>query len=285
VAGHRDAGLFGRDHGGLLQRPPSAVLAIVPAHNEAGRIGSVVQAVTAQGLPVLVVDDGSSDGTGVEATAAGARVLRLEPNRGKGAALKAGFRAALAPAVPDMVADGSAAIGPTVAAFPESAPVAAAGEWAAFLTLDGDGQHDPNEIPRLLDAWEESGADLVVGMRDYREMPPIRWFTNSVSRLLFSWALGEWMPDNQSGYRVHSRRVAEATLSSEEQGFAFEVEEIAICVGRGYKLAWVPIKTIYGTERSDIKPWTHFSSFIRVTRRARSRVREERRHARSFRRA
>jgi hypothetical protein len=93
------------------------------------------------------------------------------------------------------------------------------------------------------------------------------------------------MPDNQSGYRVHSRRIAEAALSSEEQGFAFEVEEIAICVGRGYTLAWVPIKTIYGTERSDIKPWTHFSSFIRVTRRARSRVREERRHARSFRRA
>jgi glycosyltransferase involved in cell wall biosynthesis len=71
------------------------MLAIVPAHDEAGRIGQVVQAVLSQGLPVLVVDDGSSDGTGAEAEAAGARVLRLDPNRGKGAALKAGFRAAL----------------------------------------------------------------------------------------------------------------------------------------------------------------------------------------------
>ena len=207
----------------------------------------------AQGLPVLVVDDGSSDGTGAEAEAAGARVLRLEPNRGKGAALKAGFRAAWT------------RVGATARRTPS-------GRWAAFLTLDGDGQHDPAEIPRLLEAWERTGADLVVGMRDYKDMPPIRWFTNSVSRLIFSRALGQRIPDNQSGYRIHSRRLAEAALASEEQGFAFEVEEIAICVGRGYRLAWVPIKTIYGTEKSDIKPWTHFSSFIRVTRRARKRM-------------
>jgi glycosyltransferase involved in cell wall biosynthesis len=223
------------------------MLAIVPAHDESGRIGPVVQAVLAQGLPVLVVDDGSSDGTGAEAEAAGARVLRLEPNRGKGAALKAGFRAALE------------------------------GDAPAFLTLDGDGQHDPVEIPRLVEARERTGADLVVGMRDYNDMPPIRWFTNSVSRMIFSRALGQRIPDNQSGYRIHSRRLAEVALASEEQGFAFEVEEIAICVGRGYRLAWVPIKTIYGTEKSDIRPWTHFSSFIRVTLRARKRMKRERR--------
>jgi glycosyltransferase involved in cell wall biosynthesis len=234
-----------------LSASRSSVLAIVPAHDEAGRISAVVAAVAAQGLPVLVVDDGSTDATGAETAAAGARVVRLEPNRGKGGALKAGFREALS----------------------------SASFWTAFLTLDGDGQHDPGEIPRLLEAWERTGADLVVGMRDYGRMPPIRWFTNSVSRLLFSWALWQWIPDNQSGYRVHSRRMAEAALSSEEQGFAFEVEEIAICAGRGYPLAWVPIKTIYGTEKSDIKPWTHFSSFIRVTRRARGRMREERRRA------
>jgi len=241
-----------------------SVLAIVPAHNEAGRIGAVVAAVTAQGLSVLVIDDGSVDTTGSEASAAGAQVLRLEPNRGKGGALKAGFREALAAATapgPDL-ADGSTAPG-----------------WAAFLTLDGDGQHDPAEIPQLLAAWERSGADLVVGMRDYGQMPPIRWFTNTASRLLFSQALGQRIPDNQSGYRLHTRRIAEAALASEEQGFAFEVEEIAICVGRGYQLAWVPIKTIYGTEKSDIKPWTHVSSFMRVTRRARRRMKEERRRA------
>ncbi|OFW61900.1 MAG: hypothetical protein A2133_03095 [Actinobacteria bacterium RBG_16_64_13] len=236
----------------------SEVLAVVPAHNEGPRIGAVVRALLAQGLPVLAVDDGSTDDTGEAARAAGASVLSVTPNRGKGAALKAGFRAAL---------DGELLAG-------GAGPGAA---WTAILTLDGDGQHDPAEAPAIIKVWHDSGADLVVGARDYGSMPPIRWFTNSVSRLLFSWALGERIPDNQSGYRLRTRRLAEAALSSPEVGFAFEVEEIAICVGRGYKLAWVPIKTIYGTETSDIRPWSHFVSFMRVTRRARRRVRLERR--------
>jgi len=234
----------------------AAILAIVPAHNEGPRISAVVCALVAQGLPVLVVDDGSTDETAAEARSAGARVLSLSPNRGKGGALKAGFREALHPEVAE---DGPG--------------------WDGLLTLDGDGQHDPAEAPGLIRTWTETGADLVVGARDYRSMPPIRWFTNSVSRTLFSRALGQKIPDNQSGYRLRSRRLAEASLSSQEEGFAFEVEEIAICVGRGYKLAWVPIKTIYGTEVSDIKPWTHFVSFMRVTRRARRRMRQERRSA------
>jgi glycosyltransferase involved in cell wall biosynthesis len=242
----------------------AAVIAIVPAHNEGPRIGAVVRALVAQGLPVLVVDDGSSDDTGDAARAAGARVLSLTPNRGKGAALKAAFREVLGEE-------------PTVQSA--GTPASAQARWDAILTLDGDGQHDPAEAPALIKTWLSTGADLVVGARDYESMPPIRWFTNSASRILFSWALGEKIPDNQSGYRLRSRRLAGAALASPEQGFAFEVEEIAICVGRGYKLAWVPIKTIYGTEVSDIKPWTHFVSFIRVTRRARGRVRQERRAA------
>jgi hypothetical protein len=156
-----------------------------------------------------------------------------------------------------------------------------AAQWKAILTLDGDGQHDPAEAPAFLGTWASTGADLVIGARDYDSMPPIRWFTNTMSRLLFSRALGEYIPDNQSGYRLRTRRLAEATLSSPEQGFAFEVEEIAICVGRRYKLAWVPIKTIYGTETSDIRPWSHFTGFMRVTWRARRRVQQERRAASS----
>ena len=232
-----------------------AILAVVPAHNEAPRIAAVVAGLVEQGLPVLVVDDGSIDETGEAARVAGARVLRQEPNQGKGSALKAGFRDALG---------GAGAAG-------------ADRHWEAILSLDGDGQHDPAELPRFLEAWAESGADLVVGARDYRRMPPIRWFTNTVSRRLFSWALGESVPDNQSGYCLRSRRLAEAALASPETGFAFEVEEIAIAVGRGFRIAWVPIETIYGTETSDIKPWAHFVSFLRVTRRARRRARQERR--------
>jgi glycosyltransferase involved in cell wall biosynthesis len=226
------------------------VVAVIPAHNEGPRVGAVVGALVEAGLPVLVVDDGSGDDTAELARAAGARVLSLRPNRGKGAALKAGFEEVL-----------SASAQPP---------------YEAILTLDGDGQHDPSEVPALLEAWQDTGADLVVGARDYLKMPPIRWFTNTLSKILFSWAVGQRVPDNQSGYRLRTRRLAEADLASSETGFAFEVEEIAICIGRGWGLAWVPIKTIYGTETSDIKPWSHFTGFIRVTHRARKRVRHER---------
>lgn len=252
--------MSGPADGGLDSSPPSvvapagpAILAIVPAHQERTRIGAVVMSLVKQGLPVLVVDDGSTDGTGDEAREAGAVVLRQHPNQGKGAALKAGFTEALTAV---------------------SAPWGR--DWEAILTLDGDGQHDPREVPLFLKAWADGHVDLVVGARDYRRMPPIRWFTNTVSRRLFSWAVGTRIPDNQSGYRLRSRRLAEADLASAEQGFAFEVEEIAICVGRGWGLSWVPIETIYGTETSDIKPWSHFAGFIRVTRRARARARQER---------
>ena len=265
------------------------VLAIVPAHDEAPRVGAVVRGLIRQGLTVLVVDDGSTDGTGQAAQDAGARVLRLEPNRGKGAALKAGFRLVLDETKYDDELVASRARGgknrddaaPTVYDRPSVDGALSTGQRAAILTLDGDGQHDPDEVPAFLEAWQETGADLVVGARDYRRMPPIRWLTNTVSRHLFSWALGQAIQDNQSGYRLRSRRLAAAVLASPEEGFAFEVEEIAICIGRGYRLAWVPVRTIYGTERSDIKPWTHFVSFVRVTARARKRMREERRRERS----
>ncbi len=247
------------------------VLAVVPAHDEGPRIRAVVEALVAQGLPVLVVDDGSTDNTAATARAAGARVLSLTPNQGKGAALKAAFREALEEEQPDGVP------GPCA----ESTAAVDVAWWDALLTLDGDGQHDPAEAQGLIETWEATGADLVVGARDYRSMPPIRRFTNSVSRLLFSWAVGERILDNQSGYRLRTRPLAEASLESPEEGFAFEVEEIAICVGRGYGLAWVPIKTIYGTEVSDIRPWSHFCGFMRVTGRARRRVQLERRTARS----
>jgi glycosyltransferase involved in cell wall biosynthesis len=270
--------------GGQAARAGDTVLALVPAHDEAPRVGAVVRGLIAHGLTVLVVDDGSTDDTGKVAQKAGAHVLRLEPNRGKGAALKAGFRLALSRrsdegsflGALDDDADSRSGGGPSA---PDSGPSISGpgvGRWAAILTLDGDGQHDPAEVPAFLEAWHKTGADLVVGARDYRRMPPIRWFTNTMSRLLFSWALGQAIRDNQSGYRLRSRRLAATVLASPEEGFAFEVEEIAICVGRGYQLAWVPVRTIYGTETSDIKPWTHFVSFVRVTARARKRVREER---------
>ncbi len=220
----------------------ASIVAVLPAYQEADRIGAVVTAAIAH-LPTVVVDDGSTDGTAEVAERAGATVLRQRPNQGKGAALRAGFRWAL-----DAGCE-------------------------AVVTLDADGQHDPAEIPAFLAAWLERGPDLVVGRRNFRRMPPVRRLSNVIGGWAMSWAVGRPIPDNQSGYRLLSRRLMEATLASGESGFEFEVEMITTCIRAGWRIDWVPIRTIYAGEASHIRPWQHFTSFVRIVRKAHSDVR------------
>jgi glycosyltransferase involved in cell wall biosynthesis len=225
------------------------ILAVIPAHDEAGRIKRVVEAARRH-LPVLVVDDGSRDDTAARAEAAGARVLRRAPNRGKGAALRAGFAEA--------IADGAEAV----------------------ITLDGDGQHDPAEIPSFLAALSRRSnaglpTELIVGKRDFSRMPPVRRLANWLGTAALSGALGRWIEDNQSGYRLVGRRLMRATQDSTEAGFGFEVEMIAICLREGWPLDWVSIRTIYGGERSHIRPVRHLREFIEITGRARQIARSE----------
>ena len=215
------------------------IVAVIPGYNEGPRIAEVVRGAAVH-LPVVVVDDGSSDDTAAQAGEAGATVIEQRPNQGKGAALRAGFRRALA--------DGADAV----------------------LTLDADGQHDPAEIPAFLAAWEAAPRpDLVIGRRNFRAMPPIRRLSNVLGGRAFSWAVGRPIPDNQSGYRLVSRRIMEATLASDEHGFEFEVEMITSCIRLRGTIAWVPIRTIYAGEPSHIRPIAHLRSFIRVVRKAR----------------
>ena len=190
-------------------------------------------------LPVVVVDDGSTDDTATQAEAAGATVIRQVPNQGKGAALRAGFRHAL-----DRGAD-------------------------AVVTLDADGQHDPDEIPAFLAAFERDRPELVIGRRDFSQMPPVRRLSNTLGGWVFSAAVGRGVPDNQSGYRLIGRRLMRALLDSDESGFEFEVEMIARCIALGLPIAWVPIRTIYAGEPSHIRPWRHFTELpARQPRRA-----------------
>lgn len=219
--------------------PPAAsvnaqnLVVLIPAFNEENRIAPVIQSARLQ-LPVLVVDDGSNDGTVELAQSCGAEVVRQIPNQGKGAALRAGFRYAI---------DHT---------------------YAAVITLDADGQHNPNEIPNFLAAYSEKDPDLLIGQRDFSKMPLVRRIANTLGGLAFSWAMGENIPDNQSGYRLISRRMMEALMDSQEQGFEFEVEMIEVCVKKGFRLGWVPIQTIYGGESSHIQPVKHLRQFLRV---------------------
>lgn len=219
------------------------IIALIPAYNEAARIAPVIDSAKKY-LPVMVVDDGSVDDTVQLAEDCGAQVVRQVPNQGKGAALRAGFRQAIL-----------------------------AG-YEAVITLDADGQHDPQDIPAFIRQLAEGNADLIIGARNFHQMPFVRRFANTTGKLIISLALGQPVRDNQSGYRLIRRRLMEALLDSDESGFEFEVEMIARCLKNQWKLDWVPIRTIYADQGSHIKPGKHLLNFFRVAIKARQIMRE-----------
>lgn len=209
------------------------ILALIPAYNEEDGVADVVRGAS-KFLPVLVVDDGSRDHTAQFAKEAGAVVINQVPNQGKGAAMRAGFRYALQ------------------------------NGYLGLVTLDGDRQHNPEEIPIFLDCFEKTDADLIIGARDFHKMPTIRRFSNTIGRVMFSWALGQKDRDNQSGYRFISSRLMQKLIDSNERGFEFEVEMLAVCVKAGYRLEWVTIQTIYAGEKSHIVPLKHIVNWFRI---------------------
>jgi len=195
----------------------TSILALIPAWNEATRIGPIVKTTRAR-LPVVVVDDGSDDDTPAVAEAAGATVVRHSQREGKGVALMTGFDWALEQG------------------------------YDAVITLDADGQHDPADIPKFLAAYAAGAGDLIIGQRDFSQMPFPRLFTNPFGSWLLSLALGTRIYDNQSGYRLHSRRFLE-TLDLTTTGFELEVEVIIHAVCRGVRIGWVDIRTIYDIDK------------------------------------
>jgi glycosyltransferase involved in cell wall biosynthesis len=217
------------------------VVAVIPAYQAARTLAAVVEE-TARHLPVLVVDDGSTDETAAVATAAGAEVLRQVPNQGKGAALRSGFRSVL-----EQGATG-------------------------VLTLDADGQHYPARIPAFLESLQVGHAPLFIGALDFRRMPWSRRLANNLGTWTFSWAVGRHIADNQSGYRLIARPLLPALLESREDGFEFEVEMITLAIRAGLAIDWVPIPTIYEDQGSHIRPIAHVSNFLRVAWAARRSV-------------
>jgi len=195
----------------------TSILALIPAWNEMQRIGPIVEKTRAY-LPLLVVDDGSSDDTSAAASAVGATVVRHSRNQGKGVALMTGFAWALER------------------------------DYEAVLTLDADGQHDPADIPKFLAAHEAGVGDLVIGRRDFSQMPFPRFLSNPFGSWLLSQVLGARIYDNQSGYRLHSRRLLEM-LNLTTTGFELEVEVIVQAVCAGMRIGWVDIRTIYGIDK------------------------------------
>jgi glycosyltransferase involved in cell wall biosynthesis len=202
-----------------------SVLAIIPAYREGRFIGEVVKHVLVYARAVLVVDDGSGDETAAAAEAAGATVIRHPTNLGKGAALKTGLAHAVKANAP------------------------------YFLFLDGDGQHDPADIPGFYTVMNSSQADLVVGnrMNDLQKMPLVRQWTNK----FMSWQIGFVckvpLPDSQCGFRLARREVL-PVLAAPSNRFEYETESLILAARHGFRIAFTPVRTIYADQQSKIRP-------------------------------
>lgn len=221
------------------------VLTLLPAYNEEKHLASVLEAVKKETGEILVVDDGSADATASIAREAGVNLLSRGYNCGKGKSLKEGYQWALDHG------------------------------YDAVIMLDSDGQHDPKCIPAFAEKFSETGASLIIGARDYSQMPFRRRFPNRIGKLLFSLAVGRNIPDNQSGFRLLDRDLMAKMLNSQESGYQFEVEMIAVCIAEGKTIEWVPIPTIYGDEQSKQKPLDQIFGFPAMCLRARRMIREK----------
>jgi glycosyltransferase involved in cell wall biosynthesis len=200
---------------------------LIPAFNEAPHIANIVKRVREHVEDVVVIDDGSADGTADVARAAGAICLQLPRNCGKASALRAGI------------------------AFARDR------DFDRVITLDGDGQHLPEDITVILRVAEETGADLVIGARSFNRalMPISRYFSNIIGSRLASALVGCEIRDSQSGFRLFRLdKLDAAKLRSR----CYELEmEILIKMARsGCTIAHATVRTVYddGQARSKMKP-------------------------------
>lgn len=200
-------------------------VALVPAYEAAATVGDVVRGLLRHVARVVVVDDGSTDATAAEAMRAGAEVLRLPANSGKGSALRAGLATVLA-------SDAS---------------------HVAFV--DADGQHDPDDLPRLLEA-ARAGDDFVIGSRMNGQdgIPAARFHTNEIGSRILTRMTGHEVEDGQSGYRVVAAPLLRRLLLS-SRGYLIETEVLLKAARHVPRFANVPVRAIYNSERSHYRPF------------------------------
>jgi glycosyltransferase involved in cell wall biosynthesis len=201
------------------------LITIVPAFNEAATIADVVGRALAH-APVLVVDDGSTDETAARAASAGAEVIRHARRMGKGQAIRTGM---------------------TAAAIRGATKV---------ITLDGDGQHDPDDIPRLRAVADTVPEALVIGARlaQSSDVLPGRLNAVRVAGFFVNWATGLHVEDTQSGFRLYPLGLARE-LRTHRGGFVFETEVLIAAARRGLAVREIPVRAFPRTaQRSRFRP-------------------------------
>jgi glycosyltransferase involved in cell wall biosynthesis len=200
-------------------------VALIPAFNEAKHIRAVLQGVRDVVDHVVIVDDGSTDGTGALARELGVEVISHTVNRGKGHAVRTGIEAL------------------------------AARDYTHILILDGDMQHLPSEAPRLIKAAADTGADLVLGERHFGRggVPASRYHANRWGSRVLSWFIGVPLSDTQCGFRV-VRVEALRGLQLRARGYDIETEMLVKLWRRGARITRVPVSAIYAGQVSKLRP-------------------------------
>lgn len=207
---------------------------VIPTYNEAKAVGGLVREVCSQNLGVIVIDDGSEDDTSRVAGESGAQVLRNQNNEGKGASLIKGFNYVLAE------------------------------DFDVVITMDGDGQHEPSDIPYFMRLAEYSDSGIFIGNRMLKtsNMPLVRFLTNKFMSWLISSVSGQKIPDTQCGFRLIKKDVLRK-LNLRTTKYETESELLIQASRLGFKIESVPIKTIYNREKSRIHPVIDTLRFIR----------------------
>ncbi len=197
---------------------------VIPAFNEEKTVRKIVEKALLYVNEVIVVDDSSADRTYDEAISGGATVIKNEKNCGAGKATRIGIERALN-ANTDLV-----------------------------VTMDADGEHDPDDIPRLVQTAVEEAKDIVVGSRflDKRahaySMPILNRISNKVSTLLLNRMFGTQITDSQSGFRVYKRDVFEK-VNCREDKYLYLTEVLIRAILQGLTVTEVPIKSVYRRDK------------------------------------
>jgi len=213
---------------------------VIPAFNEARTIRDIARRSLQQCDTVIVVDDGSTDGTGGALKGLPVVLLRHEVNRGKAAALWTGFASALAESID------------------------------AVVTLDGDGQHRPEDVALLIKAARIYPQRLIIAarLRGRDKYPRTRYFANRLADFWVSWAAGHSVADSQSGQRLYPVALLESISlrHDEKAAFTLESEIIIEAARRGYTCVGVPILAIYDPagRRSHFRPVRDIARIARM---------------------
>ncbi len=206
---------------------------IIPAYDEELTIGPIIHKIKTKGLDCVVVDDGSSDKTKEMAEREGAHVISHPSNYGKGASLNDGFRYILDK------------------------------NYDYVITMDGDGQHSPDEIDIFLKAAEESDTQIILGNRMWnpKDMPLIRRLTNRFMSSLISLIINQNLPDSQCGFKLIKLPALKA-LGLTTTRYEIESEILIKVAMAGFKIESIPIESIYKSQKSHIRPFTDTLRFI-----------------------